>query len=29
MARVGGESWPAPGGTGFWIEYDGHSLIRR
>ncbi len=29
MARVGGESWPAPGGTGFWLEYDGHQLIRR
>jgi len=29
MARVGGESWPAPGGTGFWLEYDGQRLIRR
>jgi hypothetical protein len=29
MAKVGGESWPAPGGTGFWIEYDGERLIRR
>ena len=29
MARVGGESWPAPGGTGFWLEYDGERLIRR
>jgi hypothetical protein len=29
MARVGGESWPAPGGTGFPLEYDGQRLIRR
>lgn len=29
MARVGGESWPAPGGASFWIEYDGERLIRR
>ena len=28
MARVCGESWPAPGGTGFWLEYDGQRLIR-
>lgn len=29
MERVGGDSWPAPGGKDFWLEYDGKRLIRR
>lgn len=29
IVKVAGEVWPAPGGTDFWIEYDGEQLIRR
>ncbi len=29
ITKVAGESWPAPGGVDFWLEYDGGQLIKR
>ncbi|MDO5286943.1 MAG: hypothetical protein Q4G45_09025 [Actinomycetia bacterium] len=29
ITKVAGEIWPAPGGTDYWLEYDGTRLTRR